>query len=140
MPSRDAKALSPMLQIFWGKLRVWYETKFPDRKLILTCTHRSVEEQQVIFKRNKQGKILTRCDGVIKKSKHNYIPAQAFDVAVIIDGKAQWQEVFYIPLGRAIGELGYAERIRWGGHFSFKDYPHMEAYWPGVPDFYGTRT
>ena len=129
-----------MLQVFWGKLKAWYETKFPDRKLTLTCTHRSVEEQQAIFKQNEPGKILTHCDGVIKKSKHNYLPAQAFDVAVIIDGKAQWQEIFYIPMLKAISELGYSERIRAGGNFSFRDWPHLEAHWPGVSDFYGTRT
>lgn len=127
MPSRDPGDLNPTLQIFWPKLKGWYETKFPDRKLILTCTHRSVKEQQGIFKQNAPGHILTRCDGIKNKSKHNYLPSQAFDVAVVIGGKAQWQEIFYIPLGRAIGELGYSDRVRWGGHFSFRDYPHFEV-------------
>ena len=131
MPSRDPKDLCITLQIFWPKLKAWYEAKFPERRLILTCIHRTVEEQQALFKQNaKTGKIVTQIDGVNKFSKHNYSPAHAFDVAVVIGGKAQWQEVFYIPLGRAIGELGYSERIGWGGHFSFRDYPHFEMRWP----------
>lgn len=126
-PSRDPKDLTSVLQEFWPKLKGWYEAKFPDRKLILTCTYRTPEEQAAIFAQNRPGHILTRCDGTNIKSKHNYLPSQAFDVAVVIGGKAQWQEVFYIPLGRAIGELGYSDRIRWGGHFSFRDYPHFEV-------------
>lgn len=138
MPSRKASDLCVTLQVFWPKLRSWYEDKFPGRKLILTCTHRSVAEQKELYdSAKKTGKILTQIDGVNKKSKHNYLPAHAFDVAVVIDGKAQWQEVYYIPLGRTIGELGYSDRIRWGGHFSFRDYPHFEMYWQGHPDFYG---
>lgn len=131
MSSRDPKDLCPTLQVFRLKQKYWYEAKFPERRLILSCTHRSVEEQQALFKMNaKTGKIITQLDGINKLSKHNYLPAHAFDVVVVIDGKAQWQEIFYIPLGRSIAELGYSDRIGWGGHFSFRDYPHFEMRWP----------
>ena len=67
MPSRDPKDLCVTLQIFWPKLKAWYEAKFPERRLILTCTHRTVEEQQALFKQNaKTGKIVTQLDGVNK--------------------------------------------------------------------------
>ena len=136
MPSRDSADLCPRLQEFWPKLKGWYEAKFPERELFLTCTHRSVKEQQEIYKRNRPGAILTRVDGIKVKSKHNYKPAHAFDVAVRIKGASPegpvvvWQEVYYIPLGRAISELGYSGRIRWGGWWSFRDYPHFETLWP----------
>src|SRR3990167_8469395 len=99
MPSRDPAELVPTLQEFWKELKAWYETKFPDRQLILTCTHRTPAEQAEIFAANKPGNILTRCDGYKILSKHNHKPSEAFDVAVLEKGKAQWQEVYYIPLG-----------------------------------------
>lgn len=128
MPSRDPKDLCITLQIFWPKLKAWYEAKFPERRLILTCTHRTVEEQQALFKQNaKTGKIVTQLDGINKLSKHNYLPALAMDIAVVISGKAEWGVDFYKPLGGAIGELGFNGKIRWGGWFSFRDFPHFET-------------
>lgn len=127
MPSRDPKLLHPLLQEFWPKLRAWYMTKFPGRAIFLTATYRSPEEQLALFKQNRPGRILTRCDGTKIKSNHNLNPSKAFDVAVSEKGVVQWQEVYYIPMGRAIQELGYEGRIRWGGWFSFRDYPHFEV-------------
>jgi hypothetical protein len=126
MPSRDPKSLTPLLQEYWTKLKAWYEAKYPGRVLFLTCTYRSPQEQNDLFKRNAPGHILTRCDGINIKSNHNYTPAMAFDCA-ISEGKAvKWQEDYYLPLGAAIKELGYDGKIRWGGWFSFRDYPHFE--------------
>lgn len=127
MASRDPKDLAPLLQEFWPKLRAWYIGKFPGRAIFLTCTHRTPEEQAEIFAKNRPGKILTRCDGVNIKSKHNELPALAFDVAISERGVVQWREDYYLPLGKAILELGYKDRIRWGGWFSFRDYPHFEV-------------
>jgi len=127
MPSRDPKLLTDMLQYFWPALRACYMKKFPGRALFLTCTHRTPEEQQAIFAQNKPGHILTRCDGINNLSKHNYSPAQAFDVAVSEKGIVQWDPSYYLPLGAMIKELGYETKVRWGGHFSFRDYPHFEA-------------
>lgn len=127
MASRDPKELDPLLQEFWPVLRAWYMKKFPGRAIFLTATYRSPEEQAALFAQNKAGKIVTRCDGVTNKSLHNYKPARAFDVAVSEKGVVQWQEIYYVPLGRAISELGYEGRIGWGGWFSFRDYPHFEV-------------
>lgn len=127
MPSRKIEDCEPLLQEFWLKLRKWYMTKFPGRAIFLTATYRSPEEQAEIFAKNKPGRILTRCDGTKIKSNHNFNPSKAFDVAVSEKGVVQWQEVYYIPLGRAIQELGYEGRIRWGGWFSFRDYQHFEV-------------
>jgi hypothetical protein len=127
MPSRDIKDCEALLQEFWPKLERWYIQKYGGKYLFLTCTARSVEEQQAIFAKNAPGSILTRCDGVKNKSKHNYEPAQAFDVAVSDGKQTLWQEEFYIGLGSAIKDIGYEGRIRWGGWFSFRDYPHFEV-------------
>ena len=127
MPSRDIKDCTPLLQEFWPRLQAWYKAKFPAHALILTCTHRTPQEQAAIFAQNKPGRILTRCDGTKIKSKHNAFPAQAFDVAVLDGGRVTWNDRYYVPLGLAIKELGYEGRIRWGGSFSFRDYPHFES-------------
>lgn len=131
MPSRDPLDLCPTLQVFWPKLRDWYEEKFPGRRLILTCTHRTKDEQRVLFSMNDStGKIVTRCDGVKTLSKHNYYPSHAFDVAVIINERAKWDESLFTPIGKAIEELNYSDRISWGGNWSFRDYPHVQMRWP----------
>lgn len=102
--------------------------KFPGRALFLTCTHRTTEEQAALFAQNKPGAILTRCDGVKIKSKHNAMPAEAFDVAISEKGVVKWEDSYYLCLGDSIKELGYDGKIRWGGWFSsFRDRPHMET-------------
>ena len=127
MPSRNIADCEPLLQEFWPKLQTWYEALFPGRELFLTCTCRSAEEQQEIFKKNTPGQILTRCDGIKNLSKHNYKPAKALDFAVKVAGVVQWRESYYLDIGTAIEDLGYEGKVRWGGYFSFKDYPHLEV-------------
>lgn len=127
MPSRNPKDLSPLLQEFWPKLRTEYMTRFPGCAIFLTCTYRSPDEQAAIFAKNAPGHVLTRCDGVKVKSKHNTVPSLAFDVAISHMGVVQWNEEFYKPLGPMIASLGYSDTVRWGGYFSFRDYPHFEA-------------
>lgn len=135
MPSRSPDDLTPILKEFWPRLKNWYEALYPERELFLTATYRSPEEQLEIYKRNEPGRILTHFDGINKKSKHNYKPAHAFDVAVRVRGGPEgpivvWQEQYYLPLGAAIKALGAEDKIRWGGFFSFRDYPHFEVFWP----------
>ena len=69
--------------------------------LILTCTHRTVAEQQRLYSqgRTTKGNIVTWVDGVTKKSNHNYYPSKAIDVAVVIGGKVSWDPKDYQPLG-----------------------------------------
>ena len=127
MPSRDIKDCVPLLQEFWPKVKGWYEGKFPGRTIFLTCTFRTVKEQQEIFAQNRPGRVFTRCDGIKNKSNHNLIPSQAIDVAVSIKGRVVWEDEFYTPLGGAVKDLNYTDRIRWGGWFSFHDFPHFET-------------
>jgi len=95
--------------------------------VFLTHTYRSPEEQKAIYNRNKPGRVLTRCDGYVIKSKHNYTPSKAFDIAVKDKGIVKWEDTYYMNLGTAISELGYTGKVRWGGWFSFRDYCHFEV-------------
>ena len=113
-------------------LKLDYENQFMGRELFLTCTLRSIQEQQEIFARNKPGEILTKCDGVRIFSKHNPLPGQqlsrAFDVGVKLGGVVVWGDMYFTPLGLCLDVLKYRDKIRWGGDFkSFKDYPHFEV-------------
>lgn len=78
--------------------------------------------------------IVTNCDGYKVKSRHNYFPAQAFDVCVDIDpgpGKvASWRNADYAALGPICARHG----LVWGGDWNgnglpdekFVDAPHIE--------------
>lgn len=93
--------------------------------LLLTCTHRSVEEQQKLYAqgRTTTGQRVTNVDGITHLSNHNYTPARAVDVAVVVHGKVSWSPADYAPLG----ELAKRYGLVWGGSWrTFKDYPHLE--------------
>ena len=138
-PSRNPEDLAPLLRDFWFKLKARYEDKFPARRLFLTTTYRSPEEQLAIFRQNGvDGHILTKCDGFKIKSKHNYKPSHAFDFAVSLIGglegpKTVWDEKYYKDAADLIKELGMEKQIRSGGWFTFRDWPHMEIFWPAKP-------
>lgn len=125
MTSRNADDLTPELKEKWILLRQKYITQYPKRDVILTCTYRSPEEQAELYQhgRSKEGPIITNCDGVRTISKHNVMPARAFDVAVLNCGKAVWDDDSYLPLGQIAKELG----LVWGGNFKkLKDLPHFQ--------------
>jgi len=100
--------------------------------IIITHGHRSIPEQQALFEKGRTapGDIVTNCDGVNKKSKHNYFPSKAFDFAVrLADGEITWDEHFYLDVGAHIKAVAkkLGIEIIWGGDFEkFKDYPHIE--------------
>jgi len=125
MTSRRTEDLEPHLAQAYRLLREEYETRFPDRQLLLTCTYRSPEEQKTLYAsgRSRPGPILTNCDGDKKLSKHNLWPTQAFDVAILAGGKALWDEDSY----RELGAIGTALGLKWGGNFrTLKDCLHFE--------------
>ena len=98
---------------------------------IITHGHRTVKEQQDLFAKGRTapGRIVTNCDGINKKSKHNLFPSLAFDFAVkLADGEITWDEHYYLNVGNHIKntakKLGI--EITWGGDWRYKDYPHIE--------------
>lgn len=121
--SRDIAHCTPLLQEKWPILQAMFQQQ-TGRQLFLTCTWRSKAKQQRLFL---QVPRVTNIDGVTKRSRHNFFPAQAIDVCVDSDpgpGKhAVWDADAYAPLGPICEELG----LVWGGGWkSFKDYPHIE--------------
>jgi peptidoglycan L-alanyl-D-glutamate endopeptidase CwlK len=100
-------------------------------QFIITCGYRTEKEQQKLYAQGRTlpGKIVTRIDGVIQKSMHNFWPARAFDIAVMIDNKITWDTQFYKIVAEHIKKVAdkLGIKINWGGDWSeFKDYPHFE--------------
>lgn len=127
MASRRVDLLTPYLQTVFKCFKEWYEGTFQGREVFLTCTHRPVEKQQALYAqgRTRPGKIVTYCDGVRKKSKHNSLPSRAFDFAIKKDGKVVWDEKYYASAWAFFRKKGL--NVRWGGNFAkFKDLPHVE--------------
>ena len=127
--SRDLAHCHPELVTRYQRLKAAFRER-TGRDLFETCTWRSSEKQQELYKVGRRGipgeKIITKIDGVTKRSRHNFFPSQALDVCVDTDpgpGKHPvWDESSYLILGPLCGEFG----LVWGGNFSFKDYPHVE--------------
>jgi peptidoglycan LD-endopeptidase CwlK len=99
---------------------------------------RTVAEQQALFAqgRTKPGARVTNIDGVTKKSRHNFTPSLAIDVApfsVVATGR--WKETPAVlaqfdEIGRTAQavakELGVAD-FEWGGAWrKLKDRPHHQ--------------
>lgn len=103
----------------------------------VTQGHRSVAEQKRLFAqgRTAPGSIVTKVDGVEKKSKHNYKPSKAVDfVPYPVDWSSR--EKFAYIAGVMMG-IAKAKGIplRWGGDFNrnsnldddqWDDAPHVE--------------
>jgi len=102
-----------------------FEADYPGLKLEVSCTHRSVGEQQRLFRKGRfgnPGPRVTNCDGKERKSDHNYYPSRALDTFITDGGKAIWDEKVYYPLGMYCKRHG----LLWGGSgASFQDYPHI---------------
>lgn len=96
------------------------------RRLIVTCTYRSVEEQQKLYAQGRTvaGKVVTKIDGVRVKGMHNYTPSRALDVAVFVDDAISWDELLYHPLVDLAARHGLVSGGSWK---TWKDWPHIEG-------------
>ena len=97
--------------------------------LFETTTWRSKERQIELYAqgRTKPGEVVTYIDGIKSRSRHNFYPSQAIDVAIDVDpgpGKVVvWDDKLYSPLG----PLCLKHKLIWGGDFlQFKDYCHIQ--------------
>jgi peptidoglycan L-alanyl-D-glutamate endopeptidase CwlK len=106
-------------------------------KFVITSGYRSPEEQNLLYQqgRTKPGEIVTYKDGYEKKSKHNNLPSDAVDVAIILDGKLNWDPKHYLKLAEHILDVSdslflskeISKQIECGAYWeTFKDYPHYE--------------
>lgn len=127
MASRNIKDCVPQLQDAWTQASAAFVAKYPQLpKPFLTCTHRSAEEQLELYAqgRTKKGKIVTQLK---TGSKHNFFPAQAFDIAFVRKDKAlDWTPNNFKLFAEIIKEI--APTVKWGGDWKkFKDLPHFEV-------------
>lgn len=90
---------------------------------------RTAEEQAELFAqgRTKPGKIVTNCDGVLKRSRHQVASdgwGHAVDCAFLTNGMPDWS--LSLPW-RLYGEMGKALGLTWGGDWkTLVDRPHLE--------------
>ena len=109
----------------------------------ITWGHRSPVKQNELFQKGRDSNgniiskkdVVTYVDGYEKKSKHNYLPSLAVDIAVYIKGKLTWEPAVYLEVGVHIMDVAeelfekglIKNRIVWGGHWhKFKDWPHYQ--------------
>lgn len=127
MPSRNIKDCVEVLQDAWTKANAEFLVKYPQLpKPILTCTHRTEEEQAALYAqgRTTKGKIVTQLK---TGSKHNFFPSQAFDIAFIRKDRAlDWSAQYFKLFADIVKEV--APEVKWGGDWKkFKDMPHFEV-------------
>lgn len=85
---------------------------------VVTCTYRSQEEQNVLYAqgRTTPGKVVTWT----KNSRHTQ--RDAFDIAILKNGKITWDDTDY----REAGNVGESVGLVWGGRWNPPDYPHFQ--------------
>lgn len=122
---RHLDTAHPDLQRAWPEIAEAYAVASPGCVLRVTCLGRTLAEQQALYAvgRTAPGRILTHCDGVVHRSRHQATPAQALDFCVLQHGKVSWDPADYAPVGALADARGFV----WGGSWlHFKDYPHIE--------------
>ena len=104
--------------------------------IIITQTLRTKAEQDELYAqgRTKPGNIVTQAK--YPQSLHCW--GVAFDIAVVIGGKANWDTTWY----KKVGPLGEALGLEWGGRWTnFPDYPHYQLpgySWTALVKQYGS--
>jgi len=128
--SRDYKLAHQELIKRFSRLTTAFSERFPGKTLLITCTYRSPEEQNRLYRLGRKGnevvdssKVVTKINGVTKLSNHNKYPARAIDVAVMNGGKITWNEADYYPLLALSKEFDLVSGGSWDG---FLDWPHLE--------------
>lgn len=138
MSSRNIKDCIQELQFKYPKILELYEIHNPGYTLIITCTHRPVEEQYELYKQGRtfdiygnvigvnRTMIVTNVDGRHRLSSHNPYPAYAFDVAVkdIKTERILWDEGFYHALVPICEQMELESGGNWA---TLKDWPHIQS-------------
>jgi peptidoglycan LD-endopeptidase CwlK len=127
MASRKISDCILILQESWEYSEKKFEELYPDDpQPMLTCTHRSNEEQTQLYAigRSVKGSIITRAKA--GESPHNVKPSKAFDIAFIgVDKKLHWNLEYFERFAKIIKEK--FPSIEWGGDWKkFKDRPHFQ--------------
>ena len=141
MASRNIEDLDPILKAAYLYAAAKWKELYPNRpQPFPTCTHRSDEEQEILYMMNKNGKDDDgdgkidesdewRSNAKAGESKHNELPAKAIDIAFKNAlGKLDWSEQLFKDFASIIKEKG----VKWGGDWvklgksKKNDTPHYE--------------
>ncbi len=100
--------------------------------VIITCTYRTDDEQAALYAKGRSlpGKKVTNAKP--GESKHNKRDAktgkpaaEAFDIAIIVDGKLNWDIDHRV--WQLAGEVGEQLGLEWAGRWTrFKEGPHFQ--------------
>lgn len=90
--------------------------------IVVVCGYRNREDQEKAFNEGKS-------KAHWLESPHNFEPSRAIDLAPLIKGKIEWENIeAFQKMGelvmRKASELGVS--LTWGKHFKIVDYPHFE--------------
>jgi hypothetical protein len=137
LPSVLLEDTHEFLRATWPKVVDEYTNLNPHRRLIITASYRTPEEQFALFRVGRTfapdgvtvesvqpSKIVTTKDGYRRQSNHNFWPAQALDFAVLIAGKVTWTFKEY----ENVGVIAEKHGLIWGGRWTvLRDGPHVEV-------------
>lgn len=122
MPSRKKEDLHQILKDAYERAESEYLKLYPSRPIpFLTCTYRSGEEQEQLFKQ--VPKVTNARSG---QSPHNYLPSFAFDIAFLkTDKSLDWSSINFKNFADILTSID--TRIEWGGSWTkFVDKPHYQ--------------
>ena len=105
--------------------------------------YRSPEYQHELFSKGRNElneivditKVVTYCDGYIKKSKHKYNPSEAVDIKCYVAGDITWSPGVFLEVAEHIIDVAedlfekglITNRMVYGGYWKkFRDYPHFQ--------------
>jgi peptidoglycan L-alanyl-D-glutamate endopeptidase CwlK len=72
-------------------------------------------------------KKLSKCDGYKNKSYHQ--TGNAFDIFLLIEGRASWDKAALTKTARhiqSVAEFDFKTKLEWGGDWKWKDMPHFQ--------------
>lgn len=138
MPTKDINDAAKPIRDNWETIKNEFFKLNPGKYLVITCVHRSPDEQLELFKKGRtlgadgkwyvqdKAKIVTNVDGISVLGAHNYKPSRAIDVAVVDNqtGKYLWEEKHYHSLLEIAKGVGLESG---GGWKSLKDWPHIQV-------------
>lgn len=128
MASRKIGDCHLILQNAWVAAEKKWDELYADRpKPFLTCTYRSVDEQNELYRQGRENDKPRVTNAKGGQSAHNYFPSMAFDVAFIkLDRTLDWNNRWFSDFAKIICEI--EPRIEWGGSWvSLKDNPHYQV-------------
>lgn len=126
------KQLQPLASSFINTANALLLKRGLNASVFITCTWRSNEEQAKLYAigRTVKGRKVTNAKP--GESKHNCIDsktgkpaAEAFDIAVLVNGKLDWN--LESDIWQLVGKLGEELGLEWAGRWErFREGPHFQ--------------